>query len=301
MKTDKLFYRIFLSQPSLIAELLSDIPEDCQFEYSAPVVKEKEVRLDGLLTPVSDNPDLPIIFLEAQMQRDQEFYGRYFSGLFLYLHQYKITKLWRGLLILRDRSQDLGSERTYQTLLNNQVQRLYLDDLLTQENLSPNLAILKLIVTPENEVVSLAQRLLGGIETAEEFRQKLDLVEAILVNKFPKLSIEEIQKMLDLREADITKTRFYQEVLQIGRREGDQSGLQIGRREGEQFGLQIGEANMVIRLLIRRCGRLTTPQTKKVRSLALPQLESLGEALLDFKNVADLENWFKATAVKKNS
>ncbi len=297
MKTDKLFYRIFLSQPSLIAELLSDIPEDCQFEYSAPVVKEKEVRLDGLLTPVSDNPDLPIIFLEAQMQRDQEFYGRYFSGLFLYLHQYKITRLWRGLLILRDRSQDLGSERTYQTLLDNQVQRLYLDDLLTQENLSPNLAILRLIVTPENEVVSLAQRLLGGIETAEEFQQKLDLVEAILVNKFPKLSIEEIQKMLDLREADITKTRFYQEVLQIGRREGEQ----IGRREGEQFGLQIGEANMVIRMLIRRFGRLTTPQTKKVRSLALPQLESLGEALLDFKNVADLENWFKAMVVKKNS
>lgn len=103
--------------------------------------------------------------------------------------------------------------------------------------------------------------------------------------------------MLDLREADVTKTRFYQEVLQIGRREGEQ----IGRREGEQFGLQIGEANMVIRMLIRRFGRLTTPQTKKVRSLALPQLESLGEALLDFKNVADLENWFKAMVVKKNS
>ena len=79
MKTDKLFYRIFLSQPSLIAELLSDIPDDCQFEYSAPVVKEKEVRLDGLLTPISDNPDLPLVFLEAQMQKDNEFYSRFFA------------------------------------------------------------------------------------------------------------------------------------------------------------------------------------------------------------------------------
>jgi predicted transposase YdaD len=131
MKTDKLFYRIFLSQPSLIAELLSDIPEDCQFDYSAPVVKEKEVRLDGLLTPISDNPDLPLVFLEAQMQKDSEFYSRYFSGLFVYLHQYKVTRFWRGLLILRNRSQDLGSEATYQTQLNSQVQRLYLDDLLT--------------------------------------------------------------------------------------------------------------------------------------------------------------------------
>jgi predicted transposase YdaD len=219
------------------------------------------------------------------MQRDPEFYSRYFSGLFLYLHQYKITRLWRGLLILRDRNQDLGSERTYQTLLNEQVQRLYLDDLLTQTDLSPNLAILKLIVTPETEAVSLAQSILGDLETVAEFRQKLDLVEAILVNKFPKLSIEEIQKMLDLREADITKTRFYQEV------------LQIGRREGEQFGLQIGEAKMVIRQLTRRCGNLAPIQMQKVRSLSLPELESLGEALLDFQNLADLENWFKVMAI----
>jgi predicted transposase YdaD len=163
-----------------------------------------------------------------------------------------------------------------------------------------------LIVTPETESISLAQNILCSLETVEEFQQKLDLVEAILVNKFPKLSIEEIQKMLDLREADITKTRFYQEVLQIGRSEGEQFGLQIGRsegeqfglqigrREGEQFGLQIGEAKMVIRQLTRRCGNLTPSQVQKVRSLSLPELESLGEALLDFQNVSDLENWFRA-------
>ncbi|WP_396442598.1 MULTISPECIES: DUF2887 domain-containing protein, partial [unclassified Limnospira] len=39
MKTDKLFYRIFLWQPELIAELVPGIPTDCQFDYSAPVVK----------------------------------------------------------------------------------------------------------------------------------------------------------------------------------------------------------------------------------------------------------------------
>jgi predicted transposase/invertase (TIGR01784 family) len=185
---------------------------------------------------------------------------------------------------LRDRSQDLGSERPYQGLLSSQVQKLYLDDLLTQENLSLNLAILKLVVTPEIEAISQAQNILGSAKTAEEFRRSLDLVEAILVNKFPKLSIEEIQRMLDLREADVTQTRFYQEVLQIGRREGEQQGIQQG--------MQQGETNMVIRLLTRRCGNLTSNQVKKVRSLSLTQLESLGEALLDFNNLPDLENWF---------
>ena len=64
------------------------------------------------------------------------------------------------------------------------------------------------------------------IKKCEEFRRKLDLVEAILVNKFPQLSIDEIQKMLDLREADVTQTRFYQEVLQIGEQKGERLDFQ---------------------------------------------------------------------------
>ena len=92
MKTDKLFYRIFLTQPSLISELIPEIPEDCQFDYNAPVVKEKEFRLDGLLTHLVDDENVPLIFLEAQMQNDSEFYSRYFGGLFIYIHQYKVKK-----------------------------------------------------------------------------------------------------------------------------------------------------------------------------------------------------------------
>ncbi|MFM6350193.1 MAG: DUF4351 domain-containing protein, partial [Dolichospermum sp.] len=106
---------------------------------------------------------------------------------------------------------------------------------------------------------------------------RLDLVEAILVNKFSKLTIEEIQKMLNLKEADVTQTRFYQEVLQIG----------------EKQGVQQGEANLTIRLLKCRCGNLTPVQEEKVRLLTIPELESLGEALLDFQNMSDLESWLK--------
>jgi len=301
MKTDKLFYRIFLNQPSLIAELLPEIPDDCQFEYSAPVVKEKEIRLDGLLTPISDDPNLPIIFLEAQMQKDSDFYSRYFAGLFVYLHQYKISRTWRGLLIFNSRSQNIGSEIPYQDLLSHRVQRLYLEDLLIQENLSPNLALLKLIVIPESDALSQAQQILNSATTQAEFRLKLDLIEAILVNKFPSLSIGEVQKMLNLREADVTQTRFYQEVLQIGRQEGlqegRQEGVQIGRQEGlqegRQEGLREGEAELLIRQLTRRCGNLSDELQAKVRSLSIPQLESLGESLLDFQNISELDDWLE--------
>jgi len=286
VKTDKLFYRIFLTQPSLISELIPEIPEGCQFDYSAPVVKEKELRLDGLLTPLN-NDNLPLVFLEAQMQKDTEFYSRYFGGLFIYIHQYKVKRNWRGLLILNNRNQDLGSEIPYQDLLDNRVQRLFLSDLLSQENLSPNLAILKLIVTPDFQAVSFAKKILESTENQEQFNLRLDLVEAILVNKFPQLTIEEIQKMINLREADITQTRFYQQVLEIGRTEGEQTGITKGMIQGTQQ----GEANMVIRQLSRRCGSLSDALQAKIRSLSIPQLESLGEALLDFKSIQDLTDW----------
>ncbi|MTJ41010.1 DUF2887 domain-containing protein [Dolichospermum sp. UHCC 0406] len=281
MKTDKLFYRIFLNQPDLIAELIPGIPSDCEFEYSAPVLKEKETRLDGLLTPISNNSDVPLIFLEAQMQRDPKFYSRYFQGIFSYIDQYEISRNWCGLLILLNKRLELGSEIPHRNLLNSQVERLYLEDLLHQDDLSPNLALLRLIVTPKDQAGLAARKILNSVSTEAEFQLKLDLVESILVNKFTQLTLEEIQKMLNLKEADVTQTRFYQEV------------LEIGEKKGLQQGLQQGEANLTIRQLKRRCGNLTAIQEQKVRSLSISQLESLGEGLLDFQSMSDLENWFQ--------
>ena len=287
MKTDKLFYRIFLNQPGLLAELLPGIPPDCQFDYSAPVIKEQEFRHDGILTPVENDPNLPLVFLEAQMQPDTDFYGRYFAEIYLYLKQYKIIRPWRGLLILKSRRHDLGSEIPYQYQLDNQVQRLYLQDLLHQNPLSPNLALLQLIILPKTKTVQAAQNLLESSKGQAEFRQKLDLVEAILVNKFPNLSLEEILKMLDLKTADITQTRFYQDVFQLGRQEGEQKG----RQEGEQKGRQEGEAKLIIRQLKRRFGVMTPNQETQIRTLSVPMLEALGEVLLDFINPTDIDTW----------
>jgi predicted transposase YdaD len=282
MKTDKLFYRIFLSQPDLIAELLPGVPLNCEFEYSAPVVKEIEVRLDGLLIPSSDDLSLPLVFLEAQMQGDVNFYGRYFAGIYLYLRQYKVNRPWKGLLILNRRSQDLGSEVPYQLQLDRQVQRLYLEDLLPLTELSPNLAMLRLLFLPEEEVRMAARSILDNPPSDVEFRRRLDLVEAILVNKFPQLSFEEVRQMLDLKEVNFSETRFYQDV------------LQKGLEQGLEQGLRQGESELVLRLLQRRCGVLSIDRQELVRSLSITQLESLGDALLDFNGMADLEVWFQA-------
>ncbi|MDB9547603.1 DUF2887 domain-containing protein, partial [Dolichospermum circinale CS-1031] len=107
-----------------------------------------------------------------------------------------------------------------------------------------------------------ARKILNSVSTEAEFQLKLDLVESILVNKFTQLTLEEIQKMLNLKEADVTQTRFYQEVLEIGEKKGLQQGVQQG--------VQQGEANLTIRLLKRRCGNLTAIQEQKVRLRSTP-------------------------------
>ena len=273
MKTDKLFYQLFLTQPEFLADLVPGIPADCIYEYSAPVLKDSEFRLDGLLIPQSEDLTAPLIFVEAQMQPDSRFYGRYFAEVYLYLYQYEIQRPWRGLVILQSRQQGLGSDVPYGDLASGRVQLLFLQDLLDQTDLPPALALLQLIVLPDAAVPQAARALLRTAQREGEqaFESILNLVEAILINKFPQLEAEVILQMLDLKTADITQTRFYQDVFREGRQEG--------------------EAALIIRQLTRLVGNLPEPQIQQIRSLPQAKLEALGEALLDFASPADLQRW----------
>ena len=273
MKTDKWFYELFLSQPGMLAELMPGIEENWEFVYNAPVVKEKEFRLDGVFTPVSNNPMIPMVFAEAQMQSDAGFYGRYFSQLFVYINQYTVKQDWRGLLILRDRSQGLGWEVPYTELLERRVTQLYLSDLRDQQELTPNLMLLQLLVTEKDKSAVIGRKLLQEADTRGEFQRRLSLIETILANKFPELTKEIIMNMLDLEIVDITQSRFYQEIIVEG--------------------LQEGEANLVIRQLRRRLGELPESQCSQIKSFPVSQLEDLGEALLDFQGIDDLDDWLQ--------
>jgi predicted transposase YdaD len=196
---------------------------------------------------------------------------------------------WRGLLILRDRNQGLGWEVPYTELLEKRVTQLYLSDLREQQELTPNLMLLQLLVTEKDKSAVIGRKLLQEADTTGEFQRRLSLIETILANKFPELTKEIIMNMLDLETVDITQSRFYQEIIVEGLQEGRQKGLQ----EGLQKGLQEGEANLVIRQLRRRLGELPESQCSQIKSFPVSQLESLGEALLDFQGIDDLDDWLQ--------
>ena len=62
--------------------------------------------------------------------------------------------------------------------------------------------------------------------------------------------------------------------------------FQEGRQEGEQF--------LILRLLSRRISEITPQMRSQIQALSLPQLEALGEALLDFTKPEDLEEWLRS-------
>ncbi|WP_404790222.1 DUF4351 domain-containing protein [Altericista sp. CCNU0014] len=72
--------------------------------------------------------------------------------------------------------------------------------------------------------------------------------------------------------------------------EWEQQTEQRGRQEGA-----LGEAQaLILRQLTRRIGQVSSTMRSQVESLSLPQLESLGEALLDFSSSTDLDQWLKS-------
>jgi len=63
-------------------------------------------------------------------------------------------------------------------------------------------------------------------------------------------------------------------------------GEAIGRQEGRQR-----EERQVLRLLHRRIAAVPQAQQTRIAALPIEQFEALGEALLEFADLADLNRW----------
>jgi predicted transposase YdaD len=70
--------------------------------------------------------------------------------------------------------------------------------------------------------------------------------------------------------------------------------LEQGRQEGLQEAIREGAVCLVLRLLARQCGELSLEAQSQIQSLSLPQLEALADALLDFSQPSDLQDWLRS-------
>ncbi|MBE9058831.1 DUF4351 domain-containing protein [Sphaerospermopsis sp. LEGE 08334] len=61
----------------------------------------------------------------------------------------------------------------------------------------------------------------------------------------------------------------------------------------QRIGYEKGEQNIFLKLLKKRFGEISEDIQQAITELSIDQLESLGEALLDFTVVDDLINWLQ--------
>ncbi|MEA5538103.1 Rpn family recombination-promoting nuclease/putative transposase [Limnoraphis robusta Tam1] len=123
--------------------------------------------------------------------------------------------------------------------------------------------------SPETLLTQVAAEV-AKIEAIEQRRNVLAAVQIIAGLRYDKTLIQQL-----LREDIMRESVIYQDILQQGVRQG----VQQGRGEGE--------ASLIIRQLTRRFGELSPEVIQRIRSLSLPQLDALGEELLDFTEIAE--------------
>jgi predicted transposase YdaD len=80
---------------------------------------------------------------------------------------------------------------------------------------------------------------------------------------------------------ELSQTRVYQEAKAEGKAEGKAEEARA----------------LVLRLLHRKLGALKARELKQIDRLSLEHLESLGEALLDFASLSDLQAWLVDSAL----
>ncbi len=228
MKTDPIFYRLFQTNPAVFFELLgSNSAQASAYEFRSVEIKQTAFRIDGVFIPIASAPQQPIWFVEVQFQKDPSFYFRLFSEISLYLRQYEPINDWQAVVIYPSRSIEPEEPRAYRALFASpQFQRLYLDELELESEVSVGVGIVQLIVAPDDKIAAQARELIHQVQNISSVggiqREIMDLIETVVVYKFPQLSRLEIETMLGL--GDIKQTKVYQEAKQEGLEEGKKEG-----------------------------------------------------------------------------
>jgi len=137
MRTDTIFYQLFLTFNSLLFELLGQPIENAEgYQFISAEVKEKAFRFDGIFMP--EILDKLIYFVEVQFQRKAEFYGQFLSEILLYLNQYQPSQDWRAVAIFAKRSLESKNLTAFQQELisSGRILRIYLDELPQQDSIA---------------------------------------------------------------------------------------------------------------------------------------------------------------------
>ncbi|OCQ91257.1 hypothetical protein BCD64_24950 [Nostoc sp. MBR 210] len=276
MRRDSIFYKLFQQSPSLLFELLTNIPNNADaYRFDSVAVKEPKFEIDGVFLPPDNEGAGVVYFCEVQFQKDEQLYERVFaeSSLYFYRNRARFSD-WQAVIIYPSRSIEQVDIYPHRTLLNGeQVHRVYLDELGNIRQLPLWVALMVLTTVEPEQAPTEARYLLtrASQETSQKAsRAIIEMITTIMVYKFEILSRAEVESMLGIT---LQETRVYREIKEEGRTEE--------------------AANLISRQLTKRFGELPQEMRLSISGLPLPVLEDLSEALLDFGSIADVQVWLE--------
>jgi predicted transposase/invertase (TIGR01784 family) len=245
MKRDSLFFELFRDLPRGFFDAIGRSDVDIrQYELKAIEYKESAVRLDGVFLPRTASAG-PAYIWEAQWYRSATVYANLLSKIGRFLEHGDPRQNWVAVVNYPTRSLEQKNLEPYRCLLNSdQMIRVYLDELPAPRPDQIESSVLRLIAARPDDALEEARRLVPRVrETklpSELRRRVIQFIETVLLYQIPKMSREEIERMLQV--TDVRETRVFQEALE----EGLEKGLEKGREEGREEAA-IGFATRLLR------------------------------------------------------
>jgi predicted transposase YdaD len=287
--SDKLFYWLFQQRAERLQPLVASLlPRMQGYVFSAPVLKEREYRLDGLFLPPAGQPESPALILEAQMAADPEFLLRLNAETGCLLQQQqrqgRPIRQWQVVVICPSRQLNFGDPTPVQEFVERRVVWIELLSERLPPTAPPLQRALGMLLLPEAQLPACAALIRAEAAGTNLGAEIDDVIAAILVSRYSGRTVHEICAMGGITVEDFSSSVAYREI------------FGLGRQEGRQEGRQAEAAALTLRLLQRRCGSLNPNQEARIQALPLSALEALADALLDFQGPEDLKAWLSGHA-----
>jgi predicted transposase/invertase (TIGR01784 family) len=233
------------------------------------------IRADALILLESDQM---ILHLEFQTDPDPKMSFRMLDYRTRVYRRFPKKTMRQVVIYLKETSSPLVQENAFilpNTRHEYEVLRLWEIAAEKMLGLSGLLPLANLGKTPNRP--EILRQVAAKIDNIEGRTEKSNLAAATAILAGLVLSKEIIGSLL--REEIMRESVIYQDIRESGKAQGREEG----RREEA--------VSLILRLLNRRLGEISSTLGQQIQELSLEQLETLGEALLDFTSLTDLTAW----------
>ena len=233
------------------------------------------IRADALILLESDQM---ILHLEFQTDPDPKMSFRMLDYRTRVYRRFPKKTMRQVVIYLKETSSPLVRENAFilpNTRHEYEVLRLWEIPAEKMLGLSGLLPLANLGKTPNRP--EILRQVAAKIDNIEGRTEKSNLAAATAILAGLVLSKEIIGSLL--REEIMRESVIYQDIRESGKAQGREEG----RREEA--------VSLILRLLNRRLGEISSTLGQQIQELSLEQLETLGEALLDFTSLTDLTAW----------